>query len=72
MSPHLLFLFSKELLDQSKLAQENGWEWFQERVDGGGGGKELGRGGGRGAGPGLPLAPPLSGGAVEEGRSRGR
>lgn len=47
----------EELLDQSKLAQENGWEWFQEREDRGRGGRRAWTWGRAGGVPGPALGP---------------
>jgi len=62
----------EELLDESKLAQEIGWGWFQEREDEAEEVGEPGCGGGQGACLGLPLAPRFPGGSREERGSRGQ
>ena len=62
----------EELLDESKLAQEIGWRWFQEREEEAEEVGEPGRGGGQGACLGPPLAPRFPGGSQEEGGSRGQ
>ena len=62
----------EELLDESKLAQEIGWRWFQEREEEAEEVGEPGRGGGQGACLGLPLAPRFPGGSWEEGGSCGQ